>query len=79
MRWLVLLLLLANLGFFALAEGWLAPLLVLSTTQQREPQRMAAQVAPERVRIVAAGAAAASAAAALGPAQPAAGPELPGV
>jgi hypothetical protein len=67
-RWLVLLLMLANLGFLALAEGWLAPLLVLSTAQQREPGRLSAQVAPERVRIVAAGAAAASAAAALVPA-----------
>jgi hypothetical protein len=71
MRWLVLLLLLANVGFFALAEGWLAPALVLSTAQQREPGRLAAQVAPERVRIVAAGPAAASAAAALVPAEPA--------
>jgi hypothetical protein len=70
-RWLVLLLLLANVGFFALAEGWLAPALVLSTAQQREPGRLAAQVAPERVRVVAAGAAAASAAAALVPAEPA--------
>jgi hypothetical protein len=70
-RWLVLLLVLANVGFFALAEGWLAPALVLSTAQQREPGRLAAQVAPERVRIVAAGAVAASAAAALVPAQPA--------
>jgi hypothetical protein len=60
MRALVILLLLANLGFFALAEGWLAPLLVLSTQQQREPQRLAAQVNPQAVRIVGAGASAAA-------------------
>ncbi len=64
MRWLVLLLVLANLAFFALAQGWLAPLAVLSTSAQREPQRLAAQVQPQALRIVATGAATAAAASA---------------
>lgn len=58
MRTLAALLLLANLLFLALAQGWLLPLAGLSTHQEREPQRLAAQVHPEIVRIVAAGAAA---------------------
>ncbi|MFO1331338.1 MAG: hypothetical protein U1E95_02565 [Rubrivivax sp.] len=64
MRWLVLLLVLANLAFFALSQGWLAPLAVLSTSAQREPQRLAAQVQPQALRIVATGAATAAAASA---------------
>ena len=64
MRWLVLLLVLANVAFFALAQGWLAPLAVLSTSAQREPQRLAAQVQPQALRIVATGAATAAAASA---------------
>ena len=55
---LVALLLLANLGFFALARGWLQPYVGLSTQHEREPQRLAAQVNPESVRVRAVGAAA---------------------
>jgi hypothetical protein len=58
MRMLVALLLLANLGFFALARGWLQPYVGLSTQHEREPQRLAAQVNPESVRVRAVGAAA---------------------
>jgi hypothetical protein len=58
MRALAALLLLTNLLFLALAQGWLLPLAGLSTHQEREPQRLVAQVHPEIVRIVAAGAAA---------------------
>ncbi len=60
MRTLVALLLLANLAFFALARGWLQPYVGLSTQHEREPQRLAAQLNPESVRVRAAGAAASS-------------------
>ena len=56
MRALVALLLLANLGFFALAQGWLQPFAGLSTHHEREPQRLAAQLDPASVRVLAAGA-----------------------
>jgi hypothetical protein len=52
MRALVALLLLANLLFLALARDWLQPLAGLSTQQQREPQRLAAQLHPETVRVL---------------------------
>jgi len=58
MRVLVALLLLINLGFFALSRGWLLPHAGLSTQHEREPQRLAAQVNAESVRVRAAGAAA---------------------
>ena len=54
MRALVALLLLANLGFFALARGWLQPYVGLSDGSEREPQRLAAQVDAASVRMVAA-------------------------
>jgi hypothetical protein len=57
-RALVALLLLANLGFFALARGWLQPHAGLSTQHEREPQRLAAQINAESVRVRATGAAA---------------------
>jgi hypothetical protein len=64
MRALVALLLLANLGFLALARGWLQPWVGLSTAHEREPQRLAAQIEPESVRVLDARAAAAALAAA---------------
>jgi hypothetical protein len=64
MRALVALLLLANLGFFALAQGWLLPHVGLSTHHQREPQRLAGQLNADSVRVLAEGAAASAAAAA---------------
>jgi hypothetical protein len=68
MRTLTLLLLLANLGFLALARGWLEPYAGLST--QREPQRLAAQHQPQSVRVLDAKAASAAMAASQPPAVP---------
>ena len=63
MRTLVALLLLANLGFFALARGWLQPYLGLAAQHEREPQRLAAQHDADSVRVVTAAAAAEASAA----------------
>jgi hypothetical protein len=52
MRALVALLLLANLGFLALAQGWLQPWAGLSTAHEREPQRLAAQIEADAVRVL---------------------------
>jgi hypothetical protein len=52
MRALVLLLVLANLAFFALAQGWLQPVVGLARHNEREPQRLGAQLNPDAVRIV---------------------------
>ena len=52
MRALVALLLLANLGFLALAQGWLQPYVGLASAHEREPQRLALQVDAASVRIV---------------------------
>jgi len=71
MRTLVALLLLANLGFFALAQGWLQPYVGLATQHEREPQRLAAQLNADSVRVLAA---AGSAPAAPAPACIQAGP-----
>jgi len=50
LRTIVLILLLANLAFFAWAQGWLR---VLGTgpSQQAEPYRMSQQVRPEALRV----------------------------
>jgi hypothetical protein len=45
LRTLVLLLLLANGGFFAWTQGWLDPVLP-PRSEQREPERLAAQLGP---------------------------------
>ena len=63
MRALVALLLLANLGWFALAKGWLQPHVGLASQHEREPQRLAAQMAADSVRVLAVGAAASAPAA----------------
>lgn len=52
LRWLVALLLLANLGFLALSSGWLAPAFSLSGSDQREPQRLAAQIDPNSIQVL---------------------------
>lgn len=52
MRALVALLVLANLGFFALARGWLEPYVGLSTLHEREPQRVQAQLNATSVRVL---------------------------
>jgi hypothetical protein len=63
MRALVALLLLANLGWLALAQGWLQPYAGLSSPHEREPQRLAAQIAADSVRVLAVGAATSASAA----------------
>ncbi|HOM14168.1 MAG TPA: hypothetical protein PLB41_12710 [Rubrivivax sp.] len=64
MRVLVALLALANLAFFALAQGWALPYAGLSRHDAREPQRLAAQINADAVRVVPADVAAAAASAA---------------
>ncbi len=64
LRALVLVLLLANAGFWAWRQGWLAPLHPLIGARpegEREPGRLALQVHPERVQLASAAAPAASA------------------
>ena len=58
LRILVALLLVANLAFFALSRGWLEPWLSLSSDNEHEPQRLAAQVNPQQLRVLSAEAAA---------------------
>jgi hypothetical protein len=70
MRTLLALLLLANLGFFALSRGWLEPYVGLSAQHEREPQRLAAQLNAQSVRVLDAQAARA----ALAASQPATAP-----
>lgn len=55
LRSIVLLLLLANLAFFSWSRGWLSPWLLAAPGPemvQREPQRVAAQVRPEAIRVL---------------------------
>ncbi|MGL6108554.1 MAG: hypothetical protein ACRC2B_00490 [Rubrivivax sp.] len=52
MRTLLALLLLANLGFHALTQGWLEPYVGLSTRHEREPQRLQAQLNAPSVRVL---------------------------
>jgi len=52
LRFLVLVLLLANLGFYSWTQGWLDPLVGVSPSGDREPERFARQVRPETVRIL---------------------------
>jgi hypothetical protein len=63
LRILVALLLVANLAFFVLSQGWLEPLLSLSARNEREPQRLAAQVNPRQLRVLGADAEAGAASA----------------
>jgi hypothetical protein len=53
LRLVVLLLLLANAGYFAWSQGLLLPW-GLGPTQQSEPQRLAQQIRPESLRLLAA-------------------------
>lgn len=48
----MVLLALANLGFLAWAEGWLAGPLALPVDADREPGRLAQQVRPQSLRIL---------------------------
>lgn len=63
LRALLLVLLLANAGFYAWTQGWLAPLLP-PRSDAREPERLAAQLRPELITVLTAGAASAAVAAA---------------
>lgn len=63
LRALLVVLLLANLGFWAWTQGWLAPVLP-PRVDPREPERLAAQLKPERVTVLTPRAASAAVAAA---------------
>lgn len=76
LRRLVLLLLLANAGFFAWTQGWLVPWLP-PPGDRREPERLALQVHPERITVLSAGAASAALAAAVAAASAAQAGEEP--
>jgi hypothetical protein len=52
LRWLVVLLVVANLGFYAWTRGFLDNVVGVRAMGDREPDRLARQVRPERVRIV---------------------------
>lgn len=51
LRWVIWLLVLGNVGYFAWSQGYLNPL-GLKPTEQREPQRMTQQVRPEALRLL---------------------------
>lgn len=61
LRTLLLLLVLGNLLFLAWGRGWLEPMLPAPHAGQREPDRLAAQVHPERLTVLGPGIAAAPA------------------
>ena len=67
LRVLLALFLAANLIFFGWARGWFAPGWPAPRAGEHEPERLAAQVAPERVIVLAPQAASAAVAAALAP------------
>lgn len=52
LRLLVLLLVLANAGFYAWTQGWLDSVVGVRAQAEREPERLARQVRPETVRIL---------------------------
>lgn len=52
MRTVALLLLAANLLFFAWVQGWLGPVLMPPMSSEREPDRLAAQVRPEVITLL---------------------------
>lgn len=60
LRALLALLLLANGLYFGWARGWFAPTWPAPGAGEREPARLAAQVAPERVTVLSATAASAA-------------------
>ncbi len=77
LRRAALLLLVANLAYFAWAEGWLDGLLGVRSQVEREPERLARQVRPESVIVLSPSAADAAAAAASAAAAAAADPSAP--
>jgi hypothetical protein len=52
LRALALLLLMANLGFFAWTQGWLDGVVSVRARGDREPERLAREFQPQRVRIL---------------------------
>jgi hypothetical protein len=74
LRALVVVLLLANLAFFAWTQGWIDDFAGVRARGDREPERIDLQVQPERVQLLPAGAIKASAGAAAGAASAAAVP-----
>lgn len=72
LRLLVLLLVLANLLFFAWTRGWLDDVTGLRPHPEREPERLARQVHPERISVLPPGAASAATLSAPAPAASAA-------
>lgn len=78
LRALLLVLLLANAGFYAWTQGWLAPLLP-PRSDAREPERLATQLRPELITVLSAGAASAAVAAASPASAPAPEAEPPPV
>jgi len=48
----VLLLLAANLAFFAWTRGWLGPVLLPPMSSEREPERLSQQVRPEAITVL---------------------------
>jgi hypothetical protein len=67
LRWVVALLLLANLGFYAWTQGWLDPVLGTSAVGDREPERLSRQVRPEAVTLLSRRAGASASAGAAAP------------
>lgn len=52
LRLLVLLLLLANLLFFAWAQGWLRGIVTVDPLGAREPHRLREQVRPDLIQVL---------------------------
>jgi hypothetical protein len=77
LRLLLLALLVANLGFYSWTQGWLDSVVGVRATGDREPERLARQVRPETVLILAPESAASGAVAATAPACLEAGPFNP--
>jgi hypothetical protein len=67
LRVLVALLLLANLVFFGWSRSWFAPAWPPPRAGEHEPERLRAQIAPERITVLTAQAASAAVASALRP------------
>jgi hypothetical protein len=74
LRTLVLALLLANLGFWVWSQGWLDGITGIRAGDDREPERLARQVRPESIVILAPGAASRAAAGASSAAASASAP-----